>query len=111
MFCVRPTDSPTFVPSIRQVYSPIAFGKQYDKNGDYIRKYVPALEKMPVKYIFEPWTAPIGVQKQAGCIVGVDYPKPIVDHSTIHKVNMARMKRAYELNKAMHTTTGVKRKA
>mmetsp|Transcript_2721 Transcript_2721/g.8143 ORF Transcript_2721/g.8143 Transcript_2721/m.8143 type:complete len:197 (-) Transcript_2721:206-796(-) len=94
-----------------RVYSPIAFGKQYDKNGDYIRKYVPALEKMPAKYIFEPWTAPIGVQKQAGCIVGVDYPKPIVDHSTIHKVNMARMKRAYELNKAMHTTTGVKRKA
>ena len=93
------------------MYSPIAFGKQYDKNGDYIRKYVPALEKMPSKYIFEPWTAPISVQKQAGCVVGVDYPNPIVDHGTVHKKNIARMKEAYEVNKTMKATAGTKRKA
>ncbi len=109
--CLRAPSHPHSVPSLRQVYSPIVFGKQYDKNGDYIRKYVPELEKMPAKYIFEPWTAPISVQKQAGCVIGVDYPKPIVDHGTIHKTNMARMKKAYELNKAMNTTAGVKRKA
>jgi cryptochrome len=53
-----------------RVYSPIAFGKKTDKEGDYIRKYIPVLKKFPSKYIFEPWTAPPAVQKMAGCIIG-----------------------------------------
>lgn len=39
-------------------YSPVAFGKKTDRNGDYIKKYLPALRKFPPKYIYEPWTAP-----------------------------------------------------
>jgi len=30
-------------------YSPIAFGKKTDKNGDYIRKYLPQLARYPAK--------------------------------------------------------------
>jgi cryptochrome len=90
-----------------RVYSPISFGKQYDKNGDYIRKYLPVLKDMPAKYIYEPWTAPTDVQKKASCIIGTDYPLPIVDHAVIHKENMQKMKRAYDLNKAANP--GVKR--
>merc|ERR1712194_770275 len=64
-----------------------------------IRKYLPALKKFPAKYIYAPWTAPISVQKAAKCIIGEDYPKPIVDHKIVHKVNIARMKTAYGLKK------------
>ena len=39
------------------------------------------------------------VQKKAKCVIGKDYPKPIVDHGTIHKENIARMKVAYEKNR------------
>jgi cryptochrome len=53
-----------------RVYSPIAFGKKTDKEGDFIRKYLPVLKKFPSKYIFEPWTAPPAVQKMAGCVIG-----------------------------------------
>lgn len=31
---------------------------------------------MPKEYIYEPWTAPISVQRKAKCIIGLDYPKP-----------------------------------
>lgn len=31
---------------------------------------------MPNEYIYEPWTAPLSVQKKARCIIGKDYPKP-----------------------------------
>jgi hypothetical protein len=31
---------------------------------------------MPKQYIYEPWTAPLAVQKKANCIIGVDYPRP-----------------------------------
>lgn len=82
-----------------RVYSPIAFGKKTDKDGNYIRKYLPVLKNFPTKYIFEPWTAPPSVQKLAGCIIGKDYPSPIVDHNQISKTNMNRMKLAYELTK------------
>ncbi|GBP64109.1 Cryptochrome-1 [Eumeta japonica] len=53
-----------------RVYSPIAFGKKTDKDGLYIRKYVPELKKYPSEYIYEPWKAPLSVQKQANCIIG-----------------------------------------
>ncbi len=81
-------------------YSPVAFGKKTDKNGDYIRKWLPQLRKMPAKYIYEPWTAPRGVQEQAGCVVGKDYPQPIVDHKIVSKRNMGWMKLAYDRHKA-----------
>ncbi|XP_077986104.1 cryptochrome-1-like [Glandiceps talaboti] len=77
-----------------RVYSPIGFGQKYDKDGEYIRKYVPVLKKMPSKYIYEPWTAPLNVQQKAGCVIGEDYPKPIVDHSIVRERNIQRMKAA-----------------
>ncbi|CAG7824192.1 unnamed protein product [Allacma fusca] len=79
-----------------RVYSPIVFGKKTDPHGEYIRKYLPKLAKYPPNYIYEPWTAPMSVQKAAGCIIGTDYPKPIVDHAKIHKVNLQRMNAAYK---------------
>ena len=82
-----------------RVYSPVAFGKKTDKEGDYIRKYLPLLKKFPSNYIYEPWKAPLSVQKAAGCIIGTDYPRPIVDHDVVHKVNMGKMKAAYASSK------------
>jgi len=80
-------------------YSPVAFGKKTDPNGDYIRKWLPQFKDMPKKFIYEPWDAPIEVQKRCGVIVGENYPHPIVDHRTISKSNMGRMKEAYDAHK------------
>ena len=77
-----------------------AFGKKTDKTGQYIRKYVPKLAKFPTEYIYEPWKAPLSVQKGVGCIIGQDYPKPIVDHDSTHKENIQKMKAAYAGNTA-----------
>jgi hypothetical protein len=38
----------------------------------------------------------IAQQKAAGCILGKDYPKPIVDHDEAKKTCMDGMKRAFE---------------
>ena len=51
---------------------------------------------MPKKYIYEPWKAPPAVQEQAGCVVGQDYPLPLVpDHGVTSKLNMDKMKKAF----------------
>ena len=92
------THSPFFHQYFR-CYSPVAFPKKYDKTGAYVRRWLPALAKLPDKYIYEPWLAPAAVQKNAGCVIGVDYPAPIVDHATASKENMGRMAAAYAEHK------------
>jgi cryptochrome len=70
--------------------------KKTDPNGDYIRKWLPQFKQMPARYIYEPWTAPLDVQRRCGVVVGVSYPHPVVDHATASKSNMGRMKAAYD---------------
>ncbi|GFR42357.1 hypothetical protein Agub_g3052, partial [Astrephomene gubernaculifera] len=83
-----------------RVYSPVSFGKKYDPEGKYIRKFLPVLKDMPSRYIYEPWTAPLAVQRAAGCLVGRDYPAPVVQHAEVSKRNIARMAEAYRANKS-----------
>lgn len=78
-----------------RVYSPVAFGQKYDKRGDFIRKYLPVLQQMPDRFIYEPWKAPLEVQVKAKCIIGKDYPEPIVDHDQARVDCLDRMKKAY----------------
>ena len=50
---------------------------------------------MPEKFIYEPWKASRKVQREAGCVLGEDYPERIVVHEEVSKENMSRMKKAY----------------
>lgn len=84
-----------FMHQYYRVYSPISFGQKWDKKGDFVREYVPELKDFPDKYVYAPWTAPAEVQKKAGCIVGEDYPAPIVDDKQSKALCIARIKRAY----------------
>lgn len=45
---------------------------------------------MPKQYLLEPWKAPEAVQKKAHCIIGKDYPAPIVEHNAVYKENILR---------------------
>lgn len=98
------------------MYSPIAFGKKTDPNGDYIRKWVPQLvstlkyhlnnecdvslqRDFPAKYIYEPWSAPSEVQRAAGCVVGRDYPVPMVDHAEASQRNKDKIADTYAAHK------------
>jgi cryptochrome len=76
-----------------KVYSPHSYQKANDPAGAYIRKWCPTLKDFPKEYIYMPWTAPLDVQTAAGCIIGKDYPRPIVDHAKASKANMTKMKK------------------
>lgn len=53
----------------------------------YCRRYVPELKNIPSKYIYEPWKCPESIQKEAGCIIGKNYPNRIVDHAVVAREN------------------------
>ncbi|XP_075663788.1 (6-4)DNA photolyase isoform X2 [Castanea sativa] len=92
----------SFFYQYNRIYSPISFGKKYDPNGDYIKHFLPILKDMPKEYIYEPWTAPLSVQTKAKCIIGKDYPKPVVPHDSASKESRRKMAEAYSLNKKLN---------
>lgn len=60
------------------------------------RRYLPVLRGFPAKYIYDPWNAPESVQKAAKCVIGVNYPKPMVNHAEASRLNIERMKQIYQ---------------
>ncbi|XP_013384752.1 cryptochrome-1 [Lingula anatina] len=72
-------------------FHPVRYGQRMDPVGDYVRRYVPELSQFPLRYLFHPWRAPLEVQKKAGCIIGKDYPAPIVNHAEAAMKNGERM--------------------
>lgn len=64
-----------------RIFNPVLQGKKFDPQGDYTRRWLPELANVPGKYLQEPWKMPREVQDKAGCVIGRDYPHPIVDHA------------------------------
>jgi deoxyribodipyrimidine photo-lyase len=64
-----------------RMFNPTLQGERFDPKGEYIRRYVHELARVPDEYIHEPWTMPPMTQLHANCMIGQDYPKPIVDHA------------------------------
>jgi deoxyribodipyrimidine photo-lyase len=73
-----------------RVFSPQRQGERFDKQGAYVRRWVPELEHLPDKYIHSPWEAPPLVLQQANIELGVDYPAPIIDLSASRKEALER---------------------
>ena len=67
-------------PFFRRIYNPARHMERFDPEGDYVRRYVPELGSVPDRYLREPWAMPYEVQTACGCVIGRDYPEPIVDH-------------------------------
>ena len=63
-----------------RIFNPILQGEKFDKEGLYVKKWVPELSKVPSKFIHKPWEMEIKYQNAINTIIGKDYPKPIVVH-------------------------------
>jgi deoxyribodipyrimidine photo-lyase len=68
-----------------RIFNPVLQGEKFDPEGAYVRRWLPALSKLPARYVHCPWKAPVEVLSTAGLRLGVDYPEPIVDHAAARK--------------------------
>lgn len=63
-----------------RIFNPISQGQKFDPNGDYVRKWVPEIAKLPDKVLHAPWEADADTLREAGITLGKTYPAPMVDH-------------------------------
>jgi deoxyribodipyrimidine photo-lyase len=70
--------------SAHRVLSPAVQGRRFDRNGDYVRRYVPELAALPAGVIHEPDAA---ARRRCG------YPPPLVDHRAAVAEYRARRRR------------------
>lgn len=65
-----------------RIFNPVLQGEKFDPAGDYVRRWIPELTRLPARYIHRPWEASPLELADAGVRLGVDYPLPIVDHAS-----------------------------
>ncbi len=80
-------------PAFRRIFNPGRQQERFDPDGVYVRRHVPELERVPDRYLAEPWMMPPEVQRDAGCRIGHDYPEPIVDHAEARREALDRYRR------------------
>lgn len=105
-----------FFAQFYRCYSPVAFPQKWDRDGAFVRRYVPELARYDAKFIYEPWKAPIADQKKWGCVIKGNgdsshdeeqskstaagenlksYPKPMFDFSKRRDFCIQEMKAAF----------------
>lgn len=62
-----------------RMYNPVLQSQQKDPQGQFIRRWCPELRLVPDSWLHQPWLMPLNLQQQYGCVLGKDYPTPIVE--------------------------------
>ena len=99
-----------------RIYSPAKQVLDQDPRGVFIRRYCPELEGIPEQFMAEPHTMPLRLQLKAGCVIGRDYPAPIVDHGKAYQSARKRMhrirgdKRTREASRKVYQKHGSRRR-
>ena len=76
-----------------RIFNPMLQGRKFDPRGDYVRRYVPELARLPADSIHEPWQASAIQLRDAGIRLGSTYPLPIVDHQAARQRALGAMAR------------------
>jgi deoxyribodipyrimidine photo-lyase len=77
-------------PAFRRIYNPARQMERHDPEGSYVRRHVPELRPVPDEHLAEPWRMPAELQREVGCVIGEDYPEPIVDHAAARRAALER---------------------
>jgi deoxyribodipyrimidine photo-lyase len=73
-----------------RIFNPVSQSERFDADGGFIRKYVPALAKLPAAAVHSPWLAAPLELAAAGVVLGKDYPLPIVRHDEARALTLLR---------------------
>jgi deoxyribodipyrimidine photo-lyase len=73
-----------------RVFNPVLQSRRFDPDGSYIRRWLPELARVPDTHVHAPWEMGRIEQQVHRCIIGRDYPAPIVQHEEARRRTLVR---------------------
>ncbi len=74
-----------------RMYSPTKQALDHDPEGRFIARWCPELAAVPLPLRLTPWKLSPEAQRTLGCVIGRDYPAPIVDEAVAARVAKERI--------------------
>ncbi len=83
-----------------RIFNPVLQSRKFDAQGEYLRRWLPELARLPDRQLHEPWRAPESVRQMAGVQLGKNYPMPVLDLAGARAAALLRWK---QTGSATHT--------
>jgi deoxyribodipyrimidine photo-lyase len=65
--------------NIPRIYNPVKQAQDHDPNGMFVRRWLPAMRRVPDTWLLEPWKMPHSLQEQHNVYISKDLSVPIVE--------------------------------
>ncbi|KAL5705239.1 Cryptochrome-1 [Ranunculus cassubicifolius] len=91
--------------AIDRIDNPQFEGYKFDPNGEYVRRWLPELARLPTEWVHHPWNAPEPVLQAAGLELGMNYPFPIVEIDAAKDRLHERLTQMWQLEAASRAAT------
>jgi deoxyribodipyrimidine photo-lyase len=75
-----------------RIMNPVRQSQRFDPDGVFIRRWLPQLAHVPSAHIHMPWQMPLDLQQKSRCMIGYDYPAPIVDLAVAKDAAIAKFR-------------------
>lgn len=72
-----------------RIFNPTTQAAKFDPEGNYIHRWVPALQSLRPPDLYKPWTLSDTQRTETGVRLGDTYPNPLVDHSEAREQALA----------------------
>ena len=76
--------------NVPRIYNPIKQARDHDPHGHFVRRWLPALRRVPDSWLFEPWRMPADLQARHGLQPG-DIAEPPLDLEAATRAAKARL--------------------
>lgn len=86
----------TTATNTMRIYNPYINSLKHDPEGIFIKKWIPELRFVPIELIHQPYLMDFETQKKSECIIGIDYPFPIVDIKETSKKAKNKISKIYK---------------
>ena len=73
-----------------RIFNPVSQSEKFDKDGRFIRRYLPMLAGLPARALHSPWRNQPLENLGAGVVLGSNYPQPIVEHDEARELTLQR---------------------